>query len=42
MPLVPPPQSTVHESLLRYVRHCFCDVDFLKRDLDRDKECCGE
>lgn len=37
-----PPQSTVHESLLRCVRHCFCDVDFLKQDLDRDKECCGE
>ena len=35
-----PPQSTVHESLLRCVRNCLCDVDFLKRDLDRDRNCC--
>ena len=34
------PQSKVHESLLRCVRNCFCDVDFLKRDLKRDRQCC--
>jgi ArsR family transcriptional regulator len=34
------PQSKVHESLLRCVRSCFCDVDFLKRDLKRDRQCC--
>jgi ArsR family transcriptional regulator len=31
------PRSSVHESLLRCVRNCFCDVDFLKRDLKRDR-----
>jgi ArsR family transcriptional regulator len=35
-----PPQSTVHELLLRCVKNCFCDIDFLKRDLERDKDCC--
>ena len=35
------PQSSVHESLLRCVRNCLCDVDFLKRDLKRDRSCCA-
>ena len=36
------PQSSVHQSLLRCVKNCFCDIDFLNQDLKRDKECCEE
>jgi ArsR family transcriptional regulator, arsenate/arsenite/antimonite-responsive transcriptional repressor len=33
------PKSGVHEALLRCMRSCFCGVDFLKRDLTRDRRC---
>jgi len=33
------PQSSVHASLLRCVKNCFCDIDFLKRDLEHAKKC---
>jgi ArsR family transcriptional regulator len=32
------PRDGVHESLLRCVKHCFCDVEFLRRDLERAKK----
>jgi ArsR family transcriptional regulator len=34
------PKSSIHQSLLHCVRNCFCDVDFLKRDRQRDRPCC--
>ena len=34
------PKSKVHKSLLRCIRNCFCDVDFLVDDLKRARTCC--
>ncbi len=34
------PKSGVHAALLHCIRSCFCDVDFLRRDLKRDQRCC--
>jgi len=32
------PTNSVHASLLRCVKNCFCDVEFLQRDLERAKK----
>lgn len=32
------PTNSVHESLLRCVKNCFCDVEFLQRDRERAKK----
>jgi len=34
------PKSSVHKILIRCVRDCFHDVDFMKRDLTRARRCC--
>ena len=32
------PTNSIHETLLKCVRGCFQDIDFLKRDTERDKK----
>jgi ArsR family transcriptional regulator len=32
------PKNNVHASLLRCVKNCFCEVEFLQRDLERAKK----
>jgi ArsR family transcriptional regulator, arsenate/arsenite/antimonite-responsive transcriptional repressor len=34
------PRSSVHRSLVRCIKNCFCDVDFLKRDSGRARARC--
>jgi len=33
------PQNSVHESLLRCVKNCFRDIEFLKRDATAARKC---
>jgi hypothetical protein len=32
------PKTKLHESLLRCVRGCFCEIDFLKKDIERGRK----